>query len=316
MTAVRWATDEELRELVAALREGTLSAEQAARLNDSLANSPSAREVVARYTLLHAMLEMAMSTARQERAKDGQPAVSSPASPAAGCTPSGLPVIVVADPFVPIPAFSLRSPVGGWLFSYAASVLLVGAGLLITSAWKVSSGNPEVVRSSSPVAPTVNVPEPEPQLVGWISSTAGCRWGNQQAARAGATVSLGCEYRLAAGLMEVTYQSGAKVILQGPCIYEVESAAGGFLSFGKLTARVERSEVRGQGSEHSPLSPLPSPLFVVHTPTAVVTDLGTEFGVEVDRSGATQTHVFRGRIRIAPDGRQIAPLSCWDRGRG
>ena len=129
------------------LREGTLSAEQAARLNDSLANSPSAREVVARYTLLHAMLEMAMSTARQERAKDGPPAVSSPASPAAGCTPSGLPVIVVADPLVPIPAFSLRSPVGGWLFSYAASVLLVGAGLLITSAWKVSSGNPEVVRS-------------------------------------------------------------------------------------------------------------------------------------------------------------------------
>ena len=39
-------------------------------------------------------------------------------------------------------------------------------------------------------------------------------------------------------------------------------------------------------------------LFSVRTPTAVVTDLGTEFGVEVDRSGATQSHVFRGRIEM------------------
>ena len=102
--------------------------------------------------------------------------------------------------------------------------------------------------------------------------------------------------------MEISYDSGAKVILQGPCTYEVDSAAGGFLSLGKLTARVERSEVRrirGQKSEIStPLSPLPYPLFAVRTPTAIVTDLGTEFGVEVDKSGATQSHVFRGKIEL------------------
>ena len=32
----------------------------------------------------------------------------------------------------------------------------------------------------------------------------------------------------------------------------------------------------------TPHSPLPHP-FVIRTPTATVTDLGTEFGVEVDR---------------------------------
>ena len=31
----------------------------------------------------------------------------------------------------------------------------------------------------------------------------------------------------------------------------------------------------------SPLSTLHSPLFTIRTPTATVTDLGTEFGVEV-----------------------------------
>ena len=68
--------------------------------------------------------------------------------------------------------------------------------------------------------------------------------------------------------MEITYDSGAKVILQGPCTYEVESARGGFLSLGKLTARVEKgggrgkAEIRNQKSEirsnpHSPLSLIP-----------------------------------------------------------
>ena len=35
---------------------------------------------------------------------------------------------------------------------------------------------------------------------------------------------------LASGLMEITYDTGAKVILQGPVTYEVESTGGGFLS--------------------------------------------------------------------------------------
>ncbi|NLF09270.1 MAG: hypothetical protein GX594_15025, partial [Pirellulaceae bacterium] len=48
----------------------------------------------------------------------------------------------------------------------------------------------------------------------------------------------------------------------------------------------------------SPLSPLPSPLFAVRTPTAIVTDLGTEFGVEVAINGDTTSHVFEGTVVI------------------
>ena len=49
---------------------------------------------------------------------------------------------------------------------------------------------------------------------------------------------------------------------------------------------------------HSPLSTLPSPLFTVRTPTAVVTDLGTEFGVEVAVNGDTASHVFQGSVVV------------------
>jgi hypothetical protein len=34
----------------------------------------------------------------------------------------------------------------------------------------------------------------------------------------------------------------------------------------------------------------------------VVTDLGTEFGVEVDKSGATESHVFRGKVELRAAG--------------
>ena len=45
--------------------------------------------------------------------------------------------------------------------------------------------------------------------------------------------------------MEITYDTGAKVILQGPVTYEVE-ANGGYLAVGKLTGKLEK---RGEGRE-------------------------------------------------------------------
>ena len=43
-----------------------------------------------------------------------------------------------------------------------------------------------------------------------------CKWNG------GSRVSLGQKCHLASGLMEITYDTGAKVILQGPVTYEVE----------------------------------------------------------------------------------------------
>ena len=52
---------------------------------------------------------------------------------------------------------------------------------------------------------------------------------------------LGDRLALRSGLLEITYDTGGKVILQGPVAYELESPAGGYLSVGKLTARLEKS---------------------------------------------------------------------------
>ena len=103
---------------------------------------------------------------------------------------------------------------------------------------------------------------------------------------------------LRSGLLEITYDAGAKVILQGPVTYEVDSAAGGFLSVGKLTARLEKKAEEAGYSRSA--FPLPPSAFAITTPTAVVTDLGTEFGVEVNESGWTVTRVFRGIVEVQP----------------
>ncbi len=139
-------------------------------------------------------------------------------------------------------------------------------------------------------------PETKPEMVGRITGTADCRWADPDYAPSGPAVPLGGKYALASGLIEIAYDSGAKVILQGPCIYEVESPRGGFLSLGKLTARVE--SVKPQAA--NPKSQIPNPKFAVRTPTAVVTDLGTEFGVEVSADRHNRVHVFRGRVAVRP----------------
>ncbi len=204
---------------------------------------------------------------------------------------------------------------GGFLFSYAVSGVLVGIAILISSLVYTSS-HVEVARQESRQPARVVAPEstpettPDPVWIGWITGVADCHWVDDHDAPAHNRVALGAKYMLASGLMEITYKTGAKVILQGPCTYEAESAAGGFLSLGKLTARLESRSRLPDGTSRSrlPSGTLPTDrdttkshpaggtYFAVRTPTATVTDLGTEFGVEVNKEGTAQVVVFVGEV--------------------
>ena len=79
------------------------------------------------------------------------------------------------------------------------------------------------------------------------------------------------------------------------------------MGVGKLIARVEagsgESGSRGVGESgnrenRSGDSTFSAPLFAIRTPSAVVTDLGTEFGVIVGEDGDTATHVIEGRVEL------------------
>jgi hypothetical protein len=256
----------------------------------------------------------------------------------------------------PVPTFlttDFRGTAGyfssGWPVAYLVATVILGIGLWIGAVTPVSH-SVQVAKDAHPPAPLVVGRQGE--LVGRITGMVDCVWqqGSEVRGQGSGTedpkshipnlmshVSLGDRFALASGLMEITYDSGAKVILQGPATYAVESAAGGFLSVGKLTARLEKgeggrgraeggrgraegvasgqwpvaggdqqstinnqqsSDPKSQISNRSSPFPLPPSTFAVRTPSAIITDLGTEFGVEVDKQGATTSHVFRGCVQV------------------
>jgi hypothetical protein len=228
---------------------------------------------------------------------------------------------------------ALHSPLSTlhyWAFSYSVATVFLAVFLL--GAWSYTITHPAVdslaVKSSPDATPSREEVAKEPSqfiFVGHVSGMVDCQWSDDATATyPGAGVALNRRYALRSGLMEITYDSGATVILQGPCEYTIESTRGGYLQVGKLVARVEsresrvlsakpqaanqKSEIRNQKS-HSRLSTLDSRLFAVRTPTALVEDLGTEFGVEVGASGETTSHVFQGKVVVKVEGE-------WDRERG
>ena len=99
------------------------------------------------------------------------------------------------------------------------------------------------------------------EFVGRITGMVDCQWADRlDGGGRWRHVPLGRKYALASGLMEITYDTGAKVILQGPVTYEVESRDGGYLAIGKLTAKLgERRERRGESEKAEDNLQIPNP---------------------------------------------------------
>ena len=217
-----------------------------------------------------------------------------------------------APAFLPVPSYGTTNYFAdGWPVAYLLAAVILGVGIAAAAVTYISQ---PVYVASAVVQKGGAVAEPSAPCVGKITGTVDCNWPGDS------RVSLGQKYELASGLLEITYDTGAKVILQGPVTYSVE-ANGGYLAVGKLTGKLEKSgertgergevaanhqipNLKSQIVSPSPLSPLLSPLFVIRTPTAMVTDLGTEFGVEVNEEGATESQVFAGSVKITVLGEQ------------
>ena len=190
-------------------------------------------------------------------------------------------------------------------FSYLTATVIMAVMLLSAWAYKISRDQ----RLVEAPGKTTICTEARWVSVGRVTGMKGCRWADPQTAvYLGSSVPLGRKFALSAGLLEVTYHSGAKVILEGPCTYKADSDAGGYLELGKLTARVEKRGLAASAASakpqvenpESPASfiPHPSSLFAVRTPTAIVIDLGTEFGVQVGDEGNTTSRVFVGTVKV------------------
>ncbi len=349
MTMLIPPTDEFL-DLMYEVAEDRISPERHARLEELLWANPDNRQHYVDFMLLVAGLHQTRGEGRGAATEASSEINKSqiPNPP----IPTPFPTIVLDDSSLtsslsPSP-FYVAHP---FVFSNLFALLIMGLGVL--GAWIYQI---EVPRSVAHVTPSPASLDKRPivapvEYVGRVTGMVDCRGQKVVKEKVQAlttpllqsSLALGDRFVLASGLLEITYDTGAKVILQGPCRYKVESRDGGYLSLGKLTARLEKSGEskgsggRGQGSEaanhkseiinHKSLAPSPQPLvsnsnpeipkspisnpqppaprlqspaptFTVRTPSAVVTDLGTEFAVEVEDEKTSNIFVFTGSVNV------------------
>jgi hypothetical protein len=102
----------------------------------------------------------------------------------------------------------------------------------------------------------------------------------------GARLARSQALELGAGLAEITFDSGARVVLEGPASLTVDSAWSAVLRRGALKASV----------------PLEAIGFRVSSPAVEVVDLGTEFTMIADSRGAAEVLVLKGEVEAAPRG--------------
>jgi ferric-dicitrate binding protein FerR (iron transport regulator) len=94
------------------------------------------------------------------------------------------------------------------------------------------------------------------------------------------------QLRCRSGTLKLAFDRGAQVTLEGPADLRVLSDMRLRAGRGRITARVD---VGAKG-------------FTIETPSTLVVDQGTEFGVEVDDAGQTGVVVFAGLVDLARRG--------------
>jgi hypothetical protein len=256
----------ELNELCNAVVDGTLTDEQKASLSRWLTTSEDARQFYVRVTGLSASLchyagEM----------QTGEPDSSLPAAP----------------PPAARPAHVWRWAMG--LLAVAASIALV---LWVGRVYehRPASPGPNNVVASPPatkensLAARLTVNDSN-EFVGQLTASRECEWANNAAIAMGAHLRKGQRIDLAKGFAQITFDSGALVVLQGPASLDLNSAWNATLMRGRLKASVPPEAVG----------------FSVSNPTVEVVDLGTEFTMFADPGSAVaEVMVLKGEVEAAP----------------
>ena len=259
----------ELAELVDLFCEGDIAAEQATRLEALVAESAEARQYLLDCFQVHC--ELAWEFGR-ESGDASQPV------PCTGVSDYGVLDHSVPTSRVPAPH---RSPLQQkrrrlWVMAATAVALLVAVTLGLSTALRSGSHKTD---SHAPA-------------IAHIEQANDVRWCDGAASAIDAPLPAGSKLAFQQGLLEVVFQSGPRLILQGPAEVELQSQSSVVLLHGKLTADVPAA-ARG---------------FTIHTPNATVVDLGTKFGVAF-QAGQTDVEVFVGKVLLRLDGSQSGGAS-------
>lgn len=163
-----------------------------------------------------------------------------------------------------------RFPWNGWRTQWrwaAAAVMALAA----TAWWALLPSAPEayIVRMESAT---------------WDASRVSPKVGDKLESR---------RLQLESGLVELRFDRGATVIVEGPADFEVLGAQHAYLHRGRVVTRL----VKGTKG------------FILDSPRGRLVDQGTEFGVSVGSTGDTEVHVLEGKVEAVPTHQRAVQLS-------
>jgi ferric-dicitrate binding protein FerR (iron transport regulator) len=119
------------------------------------------------------------------------------------------------------------------------------------------------------------------ESVALLTGAKNCQWVNSSLpVQPGSQLHKGQHLELADGFAEVTFDSGAKVVLEGPASLDVKSAWAAILNSGNLKASVPSQAVG----------------FSISNPNVEVVDLGTEFTMSANANGSADVLVLKGQV--------------------
>ena len=155
----------------------------------------------------------------------------------------------------------------------AAAMLAVAAGLhfLLPGSGDAGSASETVTTVPNPVATITNLVNIKP------AGTAG------NSPERGARLSTGT-IEIAAGHLEITFDCGAVVVLEGPARLRLEDEYRSSLEHGRVRANVPPQAIG----------------FLLSTPRGLIRDLGTSFDVNVSSEGTTELNVLEGKVEAIP----------------
>jgi ferric-dicitrate binding protein FerR (iron transport regulator) len=123
------------------------------------------------------------------------------------------------------------------------------------------------------------------EFVAQLTGAKECVWVNgATSVQPGGQLQKGQRIELANGYAEITFDSGAQVVLQGPASLDVNSAWAATLNRGTIRASVP-PEAMG---------------FSISNPNVEIVDLGTEFTMSSDATGAAEVMVLKGEVEAEP----------------
>jgi len=254
------AFNDELGLLLSRLCEGTLAVSDAAQLDAILLRDEAARRCYNNYMFLHAELY----------SQHASPNAGGRGSRVEGRGPEAL--ASLAD------RSSRLAPL--WWLAIAAALV----GVAAVSSWLTRSMTAPQIAAKIYSAPPINekIASTNGESVAKITATRNCLWdAGTSGIGFGSRLLAGQQLALESGLVEITFDDGAAVVLEGPAKLIVRARGQAQLDAGRLSAIVPQ---RAQG-------------FEVATSRVNVIDVGTEFGLTADDDGMTEVHCFKGLVK-------------------